>query len=326
MKKFFFLGLLSFFLVFYWSGLSLASQSSSSAETTTTVVAGASGGDATALNKTVVAPNISPNISPTNQVGVQVNPGQTVSPQQGQKQRLSIDDHSKTEIRNINRQFLPLGAVPTTGTMQMFVPPREFGTIPNFEGVYLGIWRRASDRPSTRKELMVSKDRPLKLHRYIYNLSPTQKVLVIVGKEPLRGASPVGEVDGMAYYKEDSRSLQMFAIDRMANWGANVVLVVINGAWFESWSKGSNKGVAGGGSQLATNLEKIVFGERLEYSLQKSKGGVVSYPVVQTIGYRMKEEAWKKLISPPPSPPSTPAHTTTKNHDGKKWETISHSH
>ncbi len=206
-----------------------SSNSGANADATANVgviAAGGGGGSAsatggTAINHTVVSPHISPEINPRIDFDAEINPGQTVAPEQ----ELSIDSHDK--VVNDNRQFL------MPGTPALVAPSAYFG--PWVGEAYWNLFPinigEEEPTPGTNREIKFERVE----ERVYYSLTPisdNERVLVFVTApslySTLQNYRALQMADAVYLLREEEVSTS--AIDR-ANYlaskiGANVVEII----------------------------------------------------------------------------------------------------
>jgi len=258
----------------------------------------ASGGSASAhvSNVNVTAPEI--------KVGVSVNPGQEVSPET--TSRVEIDSHAVTNYKYINRQFFSIGMPPIGGTMQDFLPPSQFGYPWNFSRVIEGNWK---------KQDVLRKIKVKKIKEYCYRkMAPQKKVVVLTNHQVLVKGKIVGELKIKGTETEDSTSIQMAAIDKLASWGANIVWIRVNALEHEAKSSYSGFILGSGVGGVMAAEEKVASSGSGGIGKGSSKLSFLHYPVVQAVGYYGKIIEVKKE--------KEVKEEEVKGGDGKKWQAI----
>jgi len=259
----------------------------------------ASGGSASAhvSNVNVTAPEI--------KVGVSVNPGQEVSPET--TSRVEIDSHAVTNYKYINRQFFPIGIPPIGGTMQDFLAPSQFGYPWNFSPVLEGTWKQKGE---------IKKIKIKEMKEYCYRkLKSQKKVTVVANHKVLIEGEIIGEIKIKAAESEDSLSIQMAAIDRLASWGANVIWIRVNALEHEAKSSYSGFILGGGTGGVMASQEKVAASGSGGIGKGSSRLSFLHYPVVHATGYRGKLVEVKKEIK-------KEVEEKAKSGNGKKWQAI----
>ena len=179
--------------------------------------ASATGGSASITNKTEVSPTISPSVD----VGIDVQPGQTVAPEQ----HLSIDSHDK--VVNDNRQFLMPGA-PALVAPSAYFGPWVGEAYWNIFPINIG---EEEPTPGTEKDIKFERVE----ERVYYSLTPVsdnERVLVFVTApslySTLQSYRALQMADAVYLLREEEVSTS--AIDRAAylalKIGANVVEII----------------------------------------------------------------------------------------------------
>jgi len=254
----------------------------------------ASGGSARVDNVNITAPEIG--------VQVEVNPGQTVAPET--QSSVAIDSHAVTNY--INRQFLPVGIPPIGGTMQDFLPPSQFGYPWNFSPVLEGTWKQKGE---------IKKIKIKEMKEYCYRkLKSQKKVTVVANHKVLIEGEIIGEIKIKAAESEDSLSIQMAAIDKLASWGANVIWVRVNALEHEAKSSYSGFILGGGAGGVMASQEKVATSGSGGIGKGSSRLSFLHYPVVHATGYRGKIiKVEKKKVKKEELEVET---------DGKKWQAI----
>jgi len=238
-------------------------------------------------------------------VGVEVNPGQTVAPETTSS--VSIDSHAK--YIQVNRQFLslPIGGNPMGGTMQDFLPPKAFGYPWNFSPVLEGTWKQKGE---------IKKIKIKEMKEYCYRkLKSQKKVTVVANHKVLIEGEIIGEIKIKAAESEDSLSIQMAAIDRLASWGANVIWVRVNALEHEAKSSYSGFILGGGAGGVMASQEKVATSGSGGIGKGSSRLSFLHYPVVHATGYRGKLVEVKKEIK-------KEVEEKAKSGNGKKWQAI----
>jgi len=258
----------------------------------------ATGGSARVDNVNITAPKIG--------VQVKVNPGQTVAPET--QSSVAIDSHAVTNYKYINRQFLslPIGGNPMGGVMQDFLPPKAFGYPWNYTGVLEGIWKQ-------KGEIKKIKIKEMKEHCY-RKLKPQKEVMVVTNHKAWIRGSIVGEVMIKGAEREDSRSIQMAAVDTLASWGANVIWIQVNALEHEAESSYSGFILGSGVGGVMAAEEKVASSGSGGIGKGSSRLGFVHYPIVHATGYRGKIlKVEKKKVKEEKLEVET---------NGKKWQAI----
>ncbi len=293
--------LVLFFLVLFLGHTAFACGSSADANAGASANANAasfaSGGSSRVNNVNIADPEIG--------VQVEVNPGQTVAPETSSK--VTIDSHATTKYKHINRQFLPISVPPVGGVMQDFLPPSQFGYPWNFSPVIEGNWKRQDDA----KKIKVKE-----LKKYCYfKTEPSSEVIVVTDHKVLVSGKIIGEVKIKGAEKEDSRELQMAAVDLLAGWGANVVWFRINGLEHEARSSYSGFILGGGAGAVMASQEKVATSGSGGIGKGSTRLGFLHYPIVHAIGYRGKilKKVEKKKVK---------KEELKVEGDGKKWQAI----
>ncbi len=234
---------------------------------------------------------------------IKVNSGQTVAPKTTSS--VTIDSHAR--YIQVNRHFLPLPISGNMGgAMQDFLPPEVFGFPWNYSGVLEGIWRQ-------KREIKKIKIKEIKEHCY-RKLRPQKEVRLITNHKVLIRGSIVGEIMIKAESTEDSRAVQMAAIDKLASWGANIIEFTVNALEHEAKSSYSGFILGSGVGGLMASQEKIAASGSGGIGKGSSKLSFLHYPVVHAVGYRGKIlKVEKKKAKKEELEVET---------DGKKWQAI----
>ena len=303
------IGVLLAVLVVFWGGIAWADSSASSAANATANAGAVAGAVATGGSSGAVATGGSARVDNVNitapKIGVQVkvNPGQTVAPET--QSSVAIDSHAVTNY--INRQFLPVGLPPIGGTMQDFLPPKAFGYPWNFSPVIEGRWEKRED--------IVKKIKIKEIKEHCYRkMTPQKKVIVVTDHKVLIKGSIVGEVMIKGAEREDSRSIQMAAVDTLASWGANVIWIQVNALEHEAESSYSGFILGSGVGGVMAAEEKVASSGSGGIGKGSSRLGFVHYPIVHATGYRGKIlKVEKKKVKEEKLEVET---------NGKKWQAI----
>ena len=297
--------LVLFFLVLFFGHTAFACSvnANAGANANANAASFASGGSSRVDNTNVISTQINPKIK--NEVGVSVNPGQTVAPETTSE--VTIDSHAR--YIQINRHFfpLPIGGNPMGGAMQDFLPPSQFGYPWNFSPVIEGNWK---------KQNVLRKIEIKEIKKYCYRRMTSQgKVMVVADHQLFVEGILIGEVKIKGAEKEDSRELQMAAINLLAQWGANIVWFRINSLEHEAKSSYSGFILGGGTGGLMASQEKVAASGSGGIGKGSSKLSFLHYPVVHAIGYRGK--ILKKVEKKKAKEEKLEVET-----DGKKWQAI----
>jgi len=253
--------------------------------------------------------NNAPQVNSQIGIGVEVNPGQTVAPTS--ESAVVIDSHAQYTTRYTNRQFFPIsvgGSPIVGGPIQPFVRPKAFGYPWNFSPVLEGKWEK--------KEDVVKKIKIKELKEYCYlKLSPTKKVIVVTDHKVLIEGRIIGEVKIKAAETEDSRAVQMAAIDKLASWGANIIWIRVNALEHEAKSSYSGFILGGGAGGIMAEKERAAVSGSGGIGKGSSRLSFLHYPIVEAIGYHGKIIEVKKEKK-------VEKEEKNENGDGKKWQAI----
>ena len=239
---------------------------------------------------------------------IKVNSGQTVAPKTTSS--ATIDSHAVTNYKYVNRQFLPIpiGGNPMGGVMQDFLPPSQFGYPWNFSPVIEGNWKRQDDA----KKIKVKE-----LKKYCYfKTEPSSEVIVVTDHKVLVSGKIIGEVKIKGAEKEDSRELQMAAVDLLAGWGSNIVWIRVNALEHEARSSYSGFILGGGAGAVMASQEKVASSGSGGIGKGSTRLGFLHYPIVHAIGYR------GKLIGVKKEKTKKEEEKKAESGDGKRWQAI----
>ncbi len=244
--------------------------------------ASATGGSASITNKTEVSPTISPSVD----VGIDVQPGQTVAPEQ----ILTIDDHSVNKY--INRQ---LPGMPLMG------PPKTME--------YFGPWQLPKNPwniiPPEIAKFKIQEDRDKRISyddiwEHIYHegeFEPVEYVTQVPwGSIETYGMTEIGELTILLKNKKQtSQDGLQVARYKASQYGADLIEFLIG--WDqEAYTKGYSLGFGGGATGVVTAEEKMGVSGASGTSIGKSSVGVKTKPFVKV---RMWRTDGKKIISLP---------------------------
>jgi len=243
--------------------------------------------------------NISPSISSSAQIGDVNTSAQVgdVSAQVGDvsakvsniSPSSSVNIHTYSKSKYVNRQFLHPPAVGIPSPMQPFLTPRQLSpAIWNYLPVIEGKWKKENEKKVVEvieyKEHLYHQETPVEEVKVISN----SKVKIVEGVL-------IGEIIIKGSKKTDSRELIMAAIDKLATSGANLVWIRINSIESKAISKyrGFVIGGSGGGVLLYEEKASLVGGTGVGRGTTTLE--FQHFPVVQAVGYRAAKI--EKIIS-----------------------------